>query len=91
MHIYTTYPAYSATGLPLSEYAAMQSILHLTTRNDWTESRKKTKEERLKLSNAKLSYGKFSRNPYFKEYKDELIKLFIHHKTPNFGSFKFTI
>jgi len=88
MYVYENYPKFSQTGLPLSEYAQMQVIKNLTTRLDWTSSRQKNKEEKLELSNAMLAHKKHSRSPYFREYRDELIKLFINSSAPNFGSFR---
>jgi len=91
MHVYENYPKFSQTGLPLSEFAQIQVIKNLTTRLDWTSSRRKSKEDKLALSNAMLAHKKHSRNPYFREYRNELVKLFINSSAPNFGSFRLII
>lgn len=90
-HSYSNIPKFSQTGMPTSEFARLQGIINMVTRNDWTSSRRKSKEERLTLTNAKLAYGKASRSPYFPEYRGELVKEFLKYNVPNFGSFKFTI
>ncbi len=90
-HSYSNIPKYSQTGMPHSEYWQLQRAIALRDKLDWTSNRRKSKEERITLTNAMLAYGKAKRTPYFPEYRGELVKEFLKYNVPNFGSFKFTI
>lgn len=93
-HSYSNIPAYSKTaqgiGLPTSEYAHLKAIMERATRTDYTSLRQKSQNERAELATAQRSHSSLRKNPYFREYRDDLIRQILKG-SPNFGSLKFTI
>jgi len=81
---------YSEHGLPVSEHHFLQVAKSFQNTLDWTSSRQKSKKDKLDLANAKKLHKQHSKNPYFKEYRNEFIKALIQ-RTPNWGSVKFTL
>lgn len=89
-HSYVGIPAFSQSGMPISEYAFLSERLAIVTKVDYRSLGKKTVKEKLGLATAKSSFKKLSKNPYFKEYRDDLIKQIIN-RPPNWGGFKLVI